>query len=506
MYQKLRILSIFILLAGCAKPNYFQQDALYQPNKPDPLKETKPGYAWVTAGKHYQKNILHRLIWGQHYRHVWATPVQIPILNLPNLPGNLTPTDMGGGLQTTSLSLTDQQKRTFTLRTLEKDPAKSISPKLRKTFIANIMRDQTSAINPYAAFTVPPLAEAVQLFHTNPKVYYVPQTGAGLDTYSSVFGGKVVMLEEKFTDENWLNPVFGEATNIIDTEELQQREQQSNKHQVNQSDFAKARLFDIILCDWDRHEGQWNWAEYTSSNNTKTYKPIPKDRDYAYYCYHDGLLTWLLTRRLIAGKIKPFIHNIPDVGGLIYKARDLDNQYLNELTAEEWQQVALTMQASLTEEVLKKAMLNFPDPVYQLEGERTLHKLQKKVKQLPQSAQEFYEILAKEVTVKGSAEKERFVVKHYSNKTTLVEVFALTPANQESQLLYHRLFSPADTKKIFLLGLGDNDQFRIEGSNQGLQLILDGGAGTNELVQTPNKRIRKRALQILNIQNIKQQP
>ena len=30
---------------------------------------------------------------------------------------------------------------------------------------------------------------------------------------------------------------------------------------VDQQEFARARLFDMLVGDWDRHEGQWRWKE-----------------------------------------------------------------------------------------------------------------------------------------------------------------------------------------------------------------------------------------------------
>ncbi len=32
-----------------------------------------------------------------------------------------------------------------------------------------------------------------------------------------------------------------------------------NDNRVKPDAFAKARLFDMIIGDWDRHEGQWRW-------------------------------------------------------------------------------------------------------------------------------------------------------------------------------------------------------------------------------------------------------
>ena len=166
------LISLFFL-GSCSRENYFQKDALYTSAQSKQLEQPVPGYVWATAGKHYQRSKLHAFIWGKHYRAVWAAPVQVPVLDLAQVKGGLVPAQMGGGLQTTSLTLINSEGRSYTLRTLDKDPAKSLPPILQKTFIKNLMRDQTSAINPYAAFTIPPLASAAAIFHTTPAFFYV---------------------------------------------------------------------------------------------------------------------------------------------------------------------------------------------------------------------------------------------------------------------------------------------------------------------------------------------
>lgn len=461
MLYKKALLFFLILVSGCTGHQYQQQDARYTGGA---LSAPANGQVLVRASTHYQRSKLHQLIWGKHYRQVWAAPVPVPVLNLQALPTTLTPIKLGGGLQTTSLSFSDPDGRTFTLRTLEKDPSKSLPPRLQHTLVSQIMRDQTSAINPYAFLTIPPLAEAVGVFHTNPALYYVPANIQGLGEYSDQFAGKLTMLEEKFENKIDLSPAFGPVAEVTDTEELFKRLQKSNDHQVDQVEMARARLLDVIIRDWDRHEGQWTWAKYHTEQGMHLYKPLPKDRDYAFYRYADGALTWLLSRRLLFGKVKPFIHNIPDVKGLVYKGRALDKKMLNKLTIEEWTRIATDMQAALTDEILQNALRQLPDTVYKLEGEKTYRHLKKQVNQLPKTAQEFYRILAREVTVKGSDEKEKFVINRLPDKTTLVQVFALsnTPG-EEPQRLYHRVFKPQETKKIFLNGLGSADEYIITG-------------------------------------------
>jgi hypothetical protein len=50
------------------------------------------------------------------------------------------------------------------------------------------------------------------------------------------------------------------------------------KYIVDENEYIKARLFDMLIGDWDRHYDQWRWAEY-KKKAIVIYKPIPRDRD-----------------------------------------------------------------------------------------------------------------------------------------------------------------------------------------------------------------------------------
>ena len=495
IFRRITIYFVLLLIScQCIPKSYFQEDARLKPDSTNKLSPAPEGHVWAVIAPQYRKSKVHEWIWGRHYRQVWATPVLVKVLDIRKLPGSLQPKELGGGLQTTSLTLKARNGRLFTLRTLDKDPSKALPPVLRKTFVATIMRDQTSAGNPYAAFTLPPLAKATGIFHTKPQMYYVPLQDNGLGPYSKHFAGKVVMVEEKFKDLESLIPVFGEAADVVDTREMLQNRFKSNRYRVDQLEFARARLFDVLIGDWDRHEGQWNWLEYPNPlTGQVTYKPLPKDRDQTYYRFDDGLIPWLLSRKVPARKIKPLRHNVPDVGGLSYNARFLDQRFLNEVSAGQWAQLAAQMKAALTDEVLTQSLALFPDTIYHLEGRQTLAWLKERVNQLPATATALYKLLAREVTIAATDDKEMFLVKRIDDFTTSVEVQTLPGKNKgKPRQLYYRVFNHQDTKKLTLHGLGEDDEFMVEGSvGQGIRINIYGGLGADKI--TDKSQVRKGA-------------
>src|SRR5690606_18806319 len=80
-------------------------------------------------------------------------------------------------------------------RLLTKDAGRGLPPALRETIAQDIMQDQFSSQHPYAPFIIPRLADAAGVYHTNPKLVFVPRDPA-LGQWIDEFSGKVAMLEE----------------------------------------------------------------------------------------------------------------------------------------------------------------------------------------------------------------------------------------------------------------------------------------------------------------------
>src|SRR5690606_32043726 len=109
--------------------------------------------------------------------------------------------------------------------------------------------------------------------------------------------------------------------------------------------------------------GQWEWAVYDDGNN-KRYRAIPKDRDNAMFKFDDGIIPWLFSRKWAIRKFETFGPEYRDVYALMMNASFIDQRALTELTAEDYQQLATELQASLTDEVIERAVRQFPPKVY----------------------------------------------------------------------------------------------------------------------------------------------
>ena len=176
----------------------------------------------VVPGKQYTRSNLHQFLWGRHYRKEWATQARFPVFRLDSVAGGLTPYQAGGGSQTNTLRLRDAGGREYVLRSISKTYDKVLPEIYRNTFVEKILNDQVSALHPYAALSVPTMAEAAGIYHTKPVIVYVPKQPA-LDSFNERFGDGLFLFEQR-PDENWEPAThFGNSRNIIGTERLLER-------------------------------------------------------------------------------------------------------------------------------------------------------------------------------------------------------------------------------------------------------------------------------------------
>ena len=105
------------------------------------------------------------------------------------------------------------------------------------------------------------LADQLGISHTNPVLYYIPKQN-GLKEFNSNFGDELYMVEERPADNHLDGKNFGNPSNIISTEDMMANLHKDEKYSVDEKEYMKARLFDMLIGDWDRHSDQWRWGEY----------------------------------------------------------------------------------------------------------------------------------------------------------------------------------------------------------------------------------------------------
>jgi hypothetical protein len=124
----------------------------------------------VTASERYEGGALRRLVFGAGYRDLWETPIEIPVLDLESDGGGLTPIGRLGGLQTAVLGLEGRDGRSYTFRSVDKDPSAVLHPILWDTFVRDVVQNQMAAQHPAGALPATVVSQA-------PGVLTTPERG-----------------------------------------------------------------------------------------------------------------------------------------------------------------------------------------------------------------------------------------------------------------------------------------------------------------------------------------
>lgn len=418
----------------------------------------------VAAGPQYKKSSFHQWLWGKHYRKEWTTPVTVPLFYLDTAQGGLKPYQAGGGRQSKTLRLRDAAGREYVIRSIDKTFGGALPPVYQNTFVEKIVDDQVSLGHPYAAVTIPMLSEAAKVYHTNPRIVYIPQQPA-LDSFNQEYGNRLYLFEQR-PDENWETAAnFGNAKNIVGTDKMLEKIQEDNDNQVDQLTFVRARLLDMLIGDGSRHEDQWRWGSFKEDGKT-IYKAIPRDRDQAYAKFDGWLLRTILNMAKIS-HLQTFGYTIPDVRTNNFPSRNLDRRVANEVTKEQWIAIAKEIKQLVTDEVIEQAVRQLPAEVFPISGNTIISKLKARREHLEEYAADYYTFLAKQVEVPGSEENELFKVMRLANGQTTVTVSKISKKGKtEATPFYTRLFDRKETKEIRLYGLAGNDVYEVEGEAQ----------------------------------------
>jgi hypothetical protein len=430
------------------------------------------GDTTIIAGKHYKARWLKKIFLGSHYRKEWSTPVTVPIFDIDTIKGGLTPLKLGGNRQTTNLRLKDRLGREYVIRSVDKNPSRVLPEKFRKTIAGKIIEDQTSAEHPYASTVIPHLADAANIYHTNPQLYFIPYD-TSFGEYTETFAGMLVYFEERPNENMSHSATSGNASNVIGTEKLFENLYKDPDNKVDERFFVKSRLFDMWIGDWGRHEDQWRWGEYKQEEGN-LYRPIPRDRDHAFFKF-DGILPFIGSKRASLKQFTNFDSKIKNIYGLNKSATSLDRALLNNLNKQDWISIAEELKSSLTDEAIKEAFANMPADIYKLHGRELIKKLKSRRNYLPKAASRYYKEISKNVDITGSNKEEYFIARRQNTSTIEVTVLKLKNHNDT---LYHRILNGKETDEIRLYGLGGNDEFHLYGkSKKGPRIRLVGGEG-----------------------------
>jgi len=426
----------------------------------------------VTVGPHYGAGGLHAAMLGRSYRALWTTPINVEVLDLGHEKGGLVPVRRVGGQQTKGLALRGPDGRSYTFRSIDKDPSNILPEELQETFVEDLVQDQMSAQHPAAALVVDELSTAAGVPTVPIRIVVMPDDLV-LGEFREDFARVVGTLSEYPTAEEATHPGFEGAVEIIDHVEMYRRLAASPADRVAVREYLRARLFDVFVSDFDRHRKQWRWAR---RQGDVLWHPLPEDRDQAFARY-EGLLV-----RAAAGyipQIRTFGPDYDTILGLTYNGREQDRWLLPELPREAWRDVAGDLKARMTDEVIERAARRMPGEWYAIDGSRLASALKKRRDALVEEADRYYLHLASHVDVQATDAPELVRARRGADGVLDVEVSAVDATGQAQAPYFHRRFLPGETEEVRVYLRAGNDRVVTEGGDGPVRLRVIGGAGAD---------------------------
>lgn len=445
-----------------------------------------------------QKSNTYKFFFGEHYRPYYSLPVEVRTVMLDTLKGGLKPDRAGGGHQSKSLRLKDKNGKEYVMRGLKKSASRFlqaavfedryIGNSFNDTYVEEFLMDFYTTSHPYAAFAIDGLAGSAGIYHTNPVLYYIPKQDA-LKEFNDEYGDELYMFEERPIDEHNDLESFGKPDAIEGTDDVMQNLRKDSKYTIDERSYIRARLFDFLIGDWDRHTDQWRWARFDKKDKV-IYKPIPRDRDQAFAKYGGTLLSLILKIPALR-HMQGFDDDIDDIKWFNREPYPQDLAFITRSGEDVWLEEAAALQKSLNDEAIDMAFAGLPK---EIRDDSTTESIKANLKirkqHLEKYAREYREVLLKTVVITGTDRKERFIITRLPKGLTEVAMYSSSKEGNES-LKLSKVYNSNETKEIWIYALDDDDTFEVKGNPEDAITVRLLGGQNNDIYTIENgKKIR----------------
>ncbi|WP_379952763.1 metallophosphatase [Dokdonia sp. R78006] len=438
-----------------------------------------------------EKSKLYKGLWGDHYRGLYSKTVNAKVAFIDTLKGGLTPVRRGGGHQSKSLRLETKDGKEYVMRALKKSAIKFlqstafqdkyVEEELEGSFADKFLLDFYTTAHPYTPTTIGTLADAVNIFHTNPELYYIPKQ-RDLGEYNDEYGDELYLLEERVESGHNDLASFGKPKDILSTSDVLLEINKTGKSIVDEPSYIRARLFDMLIGDWDRHEDQWRWALFENEDGSEICKPIPRDRDQAFSIFDGSVLNFLSCAVPSLRMMQSYDEELRSPKWFSFEPYPLDMTFINKSDWKDWEKEAMALQTGLTDDVIELAFENVP---VEMKGQ-TIEDIKRKLKgrrgNIVDIARRYYDYVNKHEVITGTQKDDVFNIKRLPNGETKIEV-------QRKDLgIFERTFIKDETKEIWIYGLDGNDTFNVTGKGNDLITIKVLGGKQNDIYNFENTK------------------
>jgi len=440
---------------------------------PNRFPKTKEVAIYTTDS--IQEALYFKTVWGSKYKNAYAQKVKANVGRLDSLYGGLVVVAENSQGEYKTLKLTDKEGNQYRMRALYKNSIKYQqkidlegeigSAAFEKDDSEVALPDSFNvefytASHPYAVMAVPTLANALDIFHTKPKLFYIPKQGA-LGNYNKNFGDELYLISIEPDDYSEGLKTFKYPNDVETTDDILIKVRKQGEIFVDEQNYIKSRLFEMLIGDWDRESNHWQWAEYFNDDDLNVYVPIPKNNDDAFSSFEGNILD--IARSVFGRTIERQVYgkNLNNLQWFNKEGLILDRALLQRSGRPQWDFIAKYIQSNITDEIIEEAFLQIPEEARDESLADIKIKLKERRDNLTNIANQYYDYLATLQTITGTNGEDHIQITRKANGNTKIEVFK--QVGEEREQIIDRTFKEEDTQEVWIYGLDGQDSIALEG-------------------------------------------
>jgi len=432
-----------------------------------------------------QKSGFYNILWGKHYRNLYCVPVRVPAVTLDSFKGGVKVVTNADNFR--GLVVEDAKQQLYLLRLLggstsflESEFFRDIynQKDFKDTYLDSFIGDAYTLINPFTFRAANYMAAKASLKTNTSGIYYIPKGGA----QDTITGGW--KLEDRLVSISEL-PDINTQTNIMLTREMLEKMKDSPLWQVNQVEYIRTRLFDMLIGDWNKIPENWSWQADKEGDLTLL-TPVVIDRNHA-FSKVDGLLFQQMLGVLGLGFITDYNAELKKLKKSNSLGFALDMALVGGCDESIWLDEAYYLQKKITDDVIDQALAQLPLEIARQETGELRETLKARRALLPEIARKYVQLLDRTPVIAGTDEEERFVVDRYEGGQVRVRVYS----GKEDMVYYDHIFKKGQTKEIWIYGVGGKDRFAVTGLvENSIPVYLISGSEENEYQFANTKKLR----------------
>lgn len=430
---------------------------------------------------------FHKKIFGTQYKRVYTTPVSIQQVQLDTLFGGVEITTED---YTFSYELIDKNGKRYSLSALDRKstqllPIEEYQERYKfeteDTFLSDVVNDIHKTRHPYVSRVLPTLSKAVQLYSSEPIILYIPQQKV-LESNNKQLGNKSYEIAPIVDSAPIDLSCFGQPDRMLTTALMLDDLYHNPTHQLSESDYIRARLFDIIIGNWD--SGIYSWAGFKQGNKW-VYKPIAQSREQAFSSY-DGWVMWVLNKTIPELQLmQRYTYNIPSLKKFLTTDLAWDTKIINTASIGDFYKEAQFIQAHLTDAVIEEAFDHFPTAIRDEKLERVKTVLKYRRDNLINIAKDYHDLIYKNVVISATAKDDIITIERLDGGVTNVIMEA------EGEVYFEGTYYKENTKEIWIYACEGEDKIELKGQAKNyIKIKVIGGEGDDSYSISNPKKVK----------------